>query len=148
LTPSFKRWSGDAAEVLGGTLTEQCQVDVNTSLIELAQYFADRSEERRVRPGSDFLSSLIAAEKGGLMTEEIIAIAYVVLVAGNETTVNLLSSVWRTPACSSGSRPTVRGPRIVREALRLESPIQGFPRRVLRDTEISGFQVPAGAQVM
>jgi cytochrome P450 len=151
--PTFKRWSDDAAEVLGGTLTEQRQVEVNTSLIELLQYFADRSEERRVSPGSDFLSSLIAAEKGELTTEEIIAIAYVVLVAGNETTVNLLSSVMRMLLEDTDLLARVRAdrslvPKIVEEALRLESPIQGFPRRVLRDTEISGVQVPAGAQVM
>jgi cytochrome P450 len=151
--PTFKRWSDDAAEVLGGTLTEQRQIEVNTSLIELLQYFADRSEERRVSPGSDFLSSLIVAEKGELTTEEIIAIAYVVLVAGNETTVNLLSSVMRMLLEDAGLLARVRAdralvPKIVEEALRLESPIQGFPRRVLRDTEISGVQVPAGAQVM
>ena len=39
-------------------------------------------------------------------------------------------------------------PKIIEEALRLQSPVQGFPRRALVDTEINGVQVPAGAQVM
>ena len=151
--PTFKRWSDDAAEVLGGTLTEQRQVEVNTSLIELLQYFADKSDERRSGPGADFLSSLIAADDGQLTTEEIIAIAYVVLVAGNETTVNLLSSVMRILLDDADLLARVRAdralvPKVVEEALRLESPIQGFPRRALVDTEINGVEVPAGAQVM
>lgn len=151
--PTFKRWSDDAAEVLGGTLTEQRQVEVNTSLIELLQYFADHSDERRKSPGADFLSTLVAAEGGELTTEEIIAIAYVVLVAGNETTVNLLSSVMRILLDDADLLARVRAdralvPKVVEEALRLESPIQGFPRRALVDTEINGVEVPAGAQVM
>ncbi len=151
--PTFKRWSDDAAEVLGGTLSEQRQIEVSTSLVELLQYFADRAEERRASPGLDFLSSLIAAEGGQLTTEEIIAIAYVVLVAGNETTVNLLSSVMLILLEDANLLARVKAdraliPKVVEEALRLQSPVQGFPRRALVDTEINGIKVPAGAQVM
>lgn len=151
--PTFKRWSDDAAEVLGGTLSEERQIEVNTSLVELLQYFADRADERRASPGSDFLSSLIAAENGQLTTEEIIAIAYVVLVAGNETTVNLLSSVMLILLEDADLLARVRAdrtliPKVVEEALRLQSPIQGFPRRAIVDTEINGVEVPAGSQVM
>jgi cytochrome P450 len=151
--PIFKRWSDDAAEVLGGTLSERRQIEVNTSLVELLQYFADRSEERRTSPGSDFLSSLVAAEGAQLTLEEIVAIAYVVLVAGNETTVNLLSSVMLLLLEDAELMARVRSdraliPKVVEEALRLQSPVQGFPRRALVDTEISGVEVPAGSQVM
>lgn len=151
--PTFKRWSDDAAEVLGGTLSEQRQIEVNTSLVELLQYFADRSEERRTSPGSDFLSSLLVADDGQLTLEEIIAIAYVVLVAGNETTVNLLSSVMLILLEDADLMARVRAdraliPKVVEEALRLQSPIQGFPRRALVAAEIGGVEVPAGSQVM
>jgi cytochrome P450 len=151
--PIFKHWSDDAAEVLGGTLSEERQIEVNTSLVELLQYFADRSEERRSSPGADFLSSLIGADDGQLTTEEIIAIAYVVLVAGNETTVNLLSSVMLLLLEDELLMARVRQdraliPRVVEEALRLQAPVQGFPRVATVDTAINGVDVPAGSQVM
>lgn len=150
---TFKRWSDDAAAVLGGTLTEAEQVRVNRSLVELLQYFADKSAARREAPSVDFLSMLVTAENGGLSVEEIIAIAYVVLVAGNETTVNLLSSVMLMLLQDDAMMARVRAdrslvPAVVEEALRLQSPIQGFPRRASTDTVIGGVPVPAGAQVM
>jgi cytochrome P450 len=149
----FKRWSDDAAEVLGGTLSEQEQIRVNRSLVELLQYFADQSATRHESPSADFLSTLVQAENGALSVEEIIAIAYVVLVAGNETTVNLLSSVMLMLLQDSALMARVRADRalvsvVIEEALRLQSPIQGFPRRVLSDTKVGGVAVPAGSQVM
>jgi cytochrome P450 len=149
----FKRWSDDAASVLGGTLSEAEQVRVNTSLVELLQYFADRSAERRASPSSDFLGALVTMEDGGLSVEEVIAIAYVVLVAGNETTVNLMSSAVLMLLQDDALMAGVRADRslvpvLVEEALRLQSPIQGFPRRVTADTVIGDVPVPAGSQVM
>jgi cytochrome P450 len=149
----FKRWSDDAASVLGGTLSEDEQIRVNRSLVELLQYFADQSDARREAPSSDFLSTLVRAEGAALSVEEIIAIAYVVLVAGNETTVNLLSSVMLMLVQDDSLMARVRADRslvstVVEEALRLQSPVQGFPRRVQSDTEIGGVAMPAGSQVM
>ena len=149
----FKRWSDDAAQVLGGTLSEQEQIRVNQSLIELLQYFADQSATRRDAPSHDFLSTLVEVEDGALSIEEIIAIAYVVLVAGNETTVNLLSSVMLILLQDADLMARVRADRslvpvVIEEALRLQSPVQGFPRKVLSDTKIGGVAVPAGSQVM
>ncbi|WP_330256169.1 cytochrome P450 [Nocardia sp. NBC_00565] len=149
----FKRWSDDAAEVLGGTLSEQRQIEVNTSLQELLQYFAERTEDRRGTPTSDFLGALVEADEGRLTTEEIIAIAYVVLVAGNETTVNLVSSVLLMLLQEPHLMASVRAdrsliPSAIEEALRLQSPIQGFPRVATVDSEINGVPVPAGSRVM
>jgi len=151
--PTFKRWSDDAASVLGGTLSEDEQIRVNQSLMELLQYFADEAAARRASPSTDFLSTLVAAENGGLSTEEIIAIAYVVLVAGNETTVNLLSSVMLMLLQDDELMTRVRAnralvPVVVEEALRLQSPIQGFPRRATTDAVVGGVTIPAGSQVM
>jgi cytochrome P450 len=151
--PIFKKWSDDAAEVLGGTLSEERQIEVNTSLVELLAYFADKAVERREAPGADFLSTLVTADKGQLTVEEVIAIAYVVLVAGNETTVNLMSSVMFILLQDPELMNRVRGdralvPRVVEEALRLNSPVQGFPRRVMRETQIGGVTVPEGSLVM
>ena len=150
---TFRRWSDDAAEVLGGTLSEERQIEITASLVDLLSYFARKSEERRSSPGSDFLSSLLQANGGELTTEEIIAIAYVVLVAGNETTVNLLSSVMLMLLQDRELMDRVRAnrsliPVAIEEALRLEAPVQGAPRLAIEVTTIRGVEVAAGSQIM
>jgi cytochrome P450 len=150
---TFRRWSDDAAEVLGGTLSRERQIEITASLVELLGYFARKSEERRSSPGSDFLSVLLQANDGELTTEEVIAIAYVVLVAGNETTVNLLSSVMLMLLQDRALMDRVRAnrsliPVAIEEALRLEAPVQGAPRVAIADTTIRGVEVPAGSQIM
>jgi cytochrome P450 len=151
--PTFRRWSDDAAEVLGGKLDEARQVEIAISLVELLEYFATQAELRRSRPQDDFLTALTEMDNHSLSTEEIVAIAYVVLVAGNETTVNLLSGAMLLLLQNPGEFERVRGdrslvPLLVEEALRLQSPIQGFPRLAAVDTEVAGVPIPAGSQVL
>jgi cytochrome P450 len=92
-------------------------------------------------------------DEGSLTLEEIVAIAYVVLVAGNETTVNLLSGAMLLLLQNRNDFERLRGdrslvPALVEEALRLQSPIQGFPRLAAVDTEVAGVPIPAGSQVL
>jgi cytochrome P450 len=61
----FRRWSDDAAEVLGGQLTPQRSQECYDSLAELLQYFSDQVEQRRRRPADDFLTSLLDARLDG-----------------------------------------------------------------------------------
>jgi cytochrome P450 len=151
--PTFRRWSDDAAEVLGGKLDDARQVHIATSLVELLEYFATQAEGRRSQPKVDFLTALVEMDDRSLTIEEIMAIAYVVLVAGNETTVNLLSGSMLLLLQNPGEFDRVRGdrslvPLLVEEALRLQSPIQGFPRLATVDTEVGGVPIPAGSQVL
>jgi cytochrome P450 len=150
---TFRRWSDDAGEVLGGKLDEDRQVAIATSLVELLEYFTEQAELRRSKPGDDFLTALTEMDDHSLSTEEISAIAYLVLVAGNETTVNLLSGSMLLLIQNPGEFERVRGdrtlvPSLVEEALRLQSPIQGFPRLAAVDTEVAGVPIPAGSQVL
>jgi cytochrome P450 len=151
--PNFRRWSDDAAEVLGGKLSEAREIEISTSLVELLEYFAEQAEARRNEPRDDFLTMLVQSDGGALTMEEVVAVAYVVLVAGNETTVNLLSATMLLLLQNPEDFDRVRRdrslvPLVIEEALRLQSPVQGFPRLATVDTEVGGVQVPAGSQVL
>lgn len=152
----FRRWSDDAAEVLGGQLTPERSQACHESLGELLRYFADQVELRRREPAEDFLTSLIDARIDGetpLSTEEMLSLAYVTLVAGNETTANMLASMMllllRNPeqlARLRADRSLI--PAAVEEALRLEAPVQGSVRVTRADTQVNGCPVPAGSRVL
>lgn len=60
----------------------------------LREYFADLIGQRRGRPGDDLISGLVAVEGSGdqLSEEEIIATCRLLLMAGHETTVNLIAN--------------------------------------------------------
>lgn len=152
----FGKWSDDAAEVLGGMLTPQRSLECQQSLQELLGYFDDRIAERTLEPADDFLTMLVEAvdkDEKPLTLEEMLAIAYVTLVAGNETTVNMLSGLMlllqRNPDQLARLREDrSRIPVAVEEALRLETPVQGSVRLCRADTEIAGTPVPKGSRVL
>lgn len=151
--PEFRKWSDDAAALMGGNLKEEEELDCYRSLVRLLQYFEELIEARRGDLRDDYLSTLIRVGPEPLTTEEIIALAYVIIVAGNETTVNLLSSTMLMLATDPALQDAVRRdrsliPKVIEEALRLESPIQGFPRLALKDSEVGGDTIPEGSRVL
>ncbi|HTK64094.1 MAG TPA: cytochrome P450 [Pseudonocardia sp.] len=152
----FRRWSDDAAEVLGGQLTPERSRECHESLGELLRYFAEQVELRRREPAEDFLTSLVDAridDETPLSTEEMLSLAYVTLVAGNETTANMLASMMLLLLRNADQLARVRAdrsliPAAVEEALRLEAPVQGSVRVTREDTEVNGCPVPAGSRVL
>ncbi|WCT05785.1 cytochrome P450 [Rhodococcus qingshengii] len=153
---SFRRWSDDAAEVLGGQLSPERSIECQESLNELLDYLAVKVEARRNQPADDFLTVLVETEVDGdrpLTTEEILAISYVTLVAGNETTVNLLSSMMLLLVKHPDQLDRLRNDRslissAVEEALRMEAPVQGSVRLALEDTAVGGCPVPQGSRLL
>ncbi|MEU8824573.1 cytochrome P450 [Streptomyces sp. NPDC048636] len=122
---------------------------------ELGLYLAELIEERRRAPGDDMLSAL-AAEHGpeGQMTQaELLSTAALLLVAGHETTVNLITNgmltLLRNPDVLAQLRdhPHLAVP-LVEELLRFEPPVQLLPQRTpLADIDIAGVTIPKGASV-
>jgi cytochrome P450 len=117
----------------------------------LREYFHGLIEERRSRPGDDFISGLIAVEESGdqLSHDEIISTCNLLLIAGHETTVNLIGNAilamlrnpieWDALSADAG-----RAPAIVEETLRYDPPVQMVGRIALDDMAIGGIEVPAG----
>ncbi|WP_332758228.1 cytochrome P450 [Streptomyces sp. MT206] len=124
--------------------------------IELGMYLAGLIEERRKNPGEDMLSQLAAAPEGpdgSMSTVEIISTAALLLIAGHETTVNLITNgmltLLRHPEVLQRLRedPRLSVP-IVEELLRYEPPVQLLPRRsTLTDIEVAEVNIPKGATV-
>src|SRR6201993_2578646 len=114
-------------------------------------YFQDLIEQRRARPGDDFISGLIAVEESGdqLTEEEVIATCNMLLIAGHETTVNLIANatlaMLRNPIhwTALGADPGL-APAIVEETLRYDPPTQFVGRTAADDMTIEGVEVPAG----
>jgi cytochrome P450 len=122
---------------------------------EFSAYFVDLIEQRRGSPGDDLLSALIAAEQDGdrLSQVELVNTALFLLVAGHETTVNLIGNgllallhhrdqLDRLRADRSLDRPAVD------ELLRYESPVQNTQRITLAEHRIGDVVIPAGMRVV
>ncbi|BDG79526.1 MULTISPECIES: cytochrome P450 [Bacillus] len=122
---------------------------------ELAAFFAGIIEEKRKKPEQDIISILIKAEETGekLSGEELIPFCTLLLVAGNETTTNLISnamySILDTPgAYDELQRNPELVPQAVEEALRFRAPAPVLRRIAKRDTEIGGHQIKEGDMVL
>jgi cytochrome P450 len=147
---AFRRWS-DAMIRAGTSGPEPGTVGVVT---ELFGYMLDKVSKRRRAPSDDVLSKLALAEIGGerLSDAELGIFCLTLLVAGNETTRNLIAggmlalleerAQWER-LCAEPSLL----PHAIEEMLRFVSPIQSFARRVQRDTELAGRRLRAGEYV-
>jgi cytochrome P450 len=158
--PHFSRASAVLAQALDpfSTMTGVPQDVVNErmqAVTWLRGYLHELIDRRRSEPGDDLLSGLIAVEESGdqLTEEEIVSTCNLLLIAGHETTVNLIGNAvlamlrnpvhWAALGADSG-----RAPSIVEEALRYDPPVQLAARVALVDMTIGGVDVPAGDVMM
>ncbi|MCV7352888.1 cytochrome P450 [Mycobacterium parmense] len=121
----------------------------------LREYLHALIERRRRRPGDDLLSALIAVEESGdqLTEVEIVSTCVLLLVAGHETTVNLIGNailaMLRRPAqWAALAADAARAPAVIEEILRFDAPVQMVGRIALADMEIGGVEVTAGDVMM
>ncbi|KUN76400.1 cytochrome P450 [Streptomyces griseoruber] len=123
--------------------------------MQLGMYLAGLIEERRRNPGDDMLSALATAqgEDGSMTTMELLSTAALLLIAGHETTVNLVTNGMLTLLRNPGSLQRLRADHrlavpIVEELLRFEPPVQLVPQRVtLADVEVRGVTIPKGSSL-
>jgi cytochrome P450 len=118
-------------------------------------YFADFLAERRKQPRDDLMSALVAAEVDGhkLSDDELLGFCLLLLIAGHETTTNLLANAAVVLADHPQSRhllaadPTLIG-QAVEELLRYDSPVQGLSRVLTRDVTLHGTTMSHGDSVL
>jgi cytochrome P450 len=150
----FKRWSDDAVRALGVGTLDDFRASRAASQ-ELRAYFEGIAEQRRREPREDVLSALLAAEEEGdkLSTDEVFSMCILLLVAGNETTTNLIGNgllaLLHRPDQLALLRddPALIEPA-VEELLRFDSPVQGTTRFFAEETEINGHVVPPWQQIV
>jgi cytochrome P450 len=152
---SFRTWSHDVAATLEPSRLGDREREARTSELALTAYLRDLVERRRAEPDGSILSALVAAEEEGdrLTADELVAMALLLLVAGFETTVNLIGNgtvallgepdQWRR----IGDDPSLV-PNAVEELLRYDSPVQMTSRIATEDVELGGAVVRKGEPVV
>jgi cytochrome P450 len=146
----FKKWSDAAIEAASDGSQESMAMAG-----ELLVYFSSALAERRANPGPDILSTLVSSEIDGERLDEfdLLMFCMTLLVAGNETTRNLLSQGVLALAQNPDQLARLHAepalvPRAVEEMLRFGSPILAFMRTALRDVEVRGTQVREGDRLL
>ncbi|HUA33521.1 MAG TPA: cytochrome P450 [Candidatus Binataceae bacterium] len=127
---------------------------VAEAVTALRAYFTDAIERRRVERGDDLISALVAAhdDAEALSTDELLAFVVLLLIAGNETTTNLIGNGLLALARNPGEYQRLRNdrtliPTAVEEMLRYDSPVQTLMRFATRDIEVGGTAIAAGSVV-
>jgi cytochrome P450 len=151
LYATFKRWS-DAIIAGDNTLPgNPLPPEFTTSVDDLRAYFSAQIEKRRTTPGPDLVSALVAAhtESDALSADELMAFVVLLLLAGNETTTNLIGNgtlaLGRNPdQLKMLQRDASPLPRAIEEMLRYDGPVQSTARFTKSDVELGGTFFPAG----
>jgi cytochrome P450 len=147
--PEFRHWSDQSVAGLAG-------LDVDRAVVKQARrdmmlFFLDLVTERRRSPGDDLISAIVSGPEP-LDDEFAVAFCFTLLVAGNETTTNLIGNAMLAlldhpeQAEQLWSDSTLV-PSAVEEALRFDPPAQSNIRRTSVDTTIAGHDVPAESLV-
>jgi len=121
---------------------------------EMTRYVVRIARQRRRQPADDLISLLVSGEAGErLRPIDVVQFVTLLLVAGNETTTNLignataalldhpeqLARVAADPALITG---------LIEETLRYDAPIQLIFREALADVQLAGVTIPQGATVV
>jgi len=151
----FKDWSNALAETTNLVQTQEMVAAARRATAELIEYFGEVIDARQASPRDDLISALVTAEIDGmrLSREDVLAFSILLLVAGNETTTNLIGNgmmalLERPEILDRLRREPERVPDAIEEMLRFDSPVQGLARFVTRDVELGGVRIPAGDVVL
>jgi cytochrome P450 len=157
--PLFRRWS-DVMLTLSLTVSSrelgaEAGKDFRATAGEMAGYLAELTGRRRAAPEDDLLTKLIEAEVDGerLKADEILAFVQLLLVAGNETTTNLLNNTLLCLMENPDQLARLRAapgllPSAIEEVLRFRAPVQFMFRGMRRDVEMHDRVIPAGKRVL
>ncbi|MCY0937165.1 cytochrome P450 family protein [Streptomyces sp. H34-S4] len=147
----FRYWSNEVVAPAPGASNEKAHR-------ELGLYLAELIEAKAGEPGEDLLSALIRTrDEGGdsLSHDEVIGMAFLLLVAGHETTVNLISNGVRALLAHPEQLAALCGDfeglldGAVEEMLRYDGPVQHSTYRYARESlELGGTVIPAGVSVL
>lgn len=148
----FRYWSDEIVSQLGSGIDGQGGRQLDPGMLtEVGEYFGRMVEERRANPRADLITGLAAAEHEGskLSFPELMQMLVLLLVAGNETTTNLIGNAvqefiaYPEQLTLLRERPELL-PSAIEEVMRHSSPVQATVRVATRDAEVAGKTIPAG----
>jgi cytochrome P450 len=150
----FKRWSDYIVLDFMGQMPAEVREQIQPDMDAFMQYFERAVTERREQPRADLISALVRAEaeQQALTPDEVVAFIVLLLVAGNETTTNLIGNAVIALLEHPDQLERVRAdrslvPNMVEEALRYDAPVQFLLRRAVQDVELAGTIIPQGSMV-
>jgi pimeloyl-[acyl-carrier protein] synthase len=151
----FRQQTREMAVVLDQEATPEQLGRAAGAALTFAAYLVPLFVERGREPRADLISALVAAEEAGdrLGADELLFTVVLLLVAGHETTMNLIGNgllaLLRNPdqLALLRTRPELM-PSAVEELLRYDSPVRLTIRTALADTTLAGETVVAGEQVI
>ncbi len=152
----FKTWSANIAGGLSGPFQAPDSLQVaQDSSNELAEYFREQINLRRGDPRQDLLSALVAVEEQGdlLSEDELLATCILLLVAGNETTTNLIGNGMLALLANPDQLRRLHDdpsllPLAVEEMLRYDGPAQMTSRIVSEEMTFQGKNLEPGQVVL
>jgi cytochrome P450 len=150
----FREWSSRLIASVAAQTAEARAAGVTASQ-SLFAYLAETIAARRREPKDDLISAMVHAqeERDALSDAELLATSNLLLLAGHETTTNLIGNgtlallrepdEWRRLCTDPSLLPSA-----VEELLRFDGPVQATVRVALEDVAIDGLTIPAGALVL
>ena len=155
----FRRWSDAILNLVetvsGGEEAIRAAKEFRLAAAEMSTYVADLLTQRRREPKDDLLTRLVEAEVDGerLTEKEIMNFFQLLLLAGSETTTNLINNAVLCFIENPDQLARLRArpellPLAIEEVLRYRSPVQTMFRQTKRDVEMHGQVIPAGKLVL
>jgi cytochrome P450 len=156
--PELRRISADLVDAFKitpvGTNPLEGLQHVPQAVMELEKYFTVLIAERRENPADDLITKLLAPATDGTLSEyELFWFCLLLLVAGIETTTNLIGNMVIALHDHPDQWDKLRGDRslvasAVNECLRFDAPIQGFFRQTTADYPVGDAVIPNGHRVL
>jgi cytochrome P450 len=157
--PRFRTWVDPLVASLDPDTRKTADADFQRTAqearMQLGMYLAGLVEQRTKEPRDDMLSDLAASHgpDGSMSMMEVLSTAVLLLIAGHETTVNLITNgmltLLRHPEILRRLREDAGlSVNIVEELLRYEPPVQLVPQRTcIADIELHGVTIPKGSRI-
>lgn len=157
--PRFRQWSEVIMTLIftlsGGEASERAILAFRAVHAEMRAYLHTLAEERRAAPRGDLLSGLVHAEVEGerLSEDDLLGIFQLLLLAGHETSTNLINNTVLSLIEHRAELPRLRSrpeliPSAIEEVLRFRSPVQAMFRLSTRDVQMRDTVIPAGRLVI
>jgi cytochrome P450 len=151
----FKRWSDRTLSDDYESMTPEEQQERDRDMDTFISYFEDAVAQRKQHPTNDLIGLLARAEseEQALSFPELIAFIGLLLIAGNETTTNLIGNAMIALVQHPDQIERVRSqpdliPNMIEEALRYDAPVQYLFRSTTCEVVVSGTTIPEGAAVL
>jgi cytochrome P450 len=153
----FHRWSDESTRLVNFTPTAKGVVDAARSMraaVALRRYFLQHLAVGRLKGSDTVIGRLLEhSTDGGLTDDQLFYIAILLLIAGNETTSNLLGGMFDTYAHHPDQYDMIRAnpdliPQAIEEHVRYTSPIQNLYRYTRAPYQVGDVTIPSGSRVL